>query len=130
MLANRKLFIGLLILTAFVGAGVFGMLSFSHAAEMPMADCPYAIDSYSVCESNLNHIAGWQEFSNVVLPLIFILLVLAGVSHFLGRDLFGTKRHFYRRKDSDLKKYFHTEAILKWLSLFENSPSLAYLRHS
>ena len=130
MSASRKLFIGLLILTAFVGVGVFGLLNFDHLSGAPMPDCPYTQNSFSLCENSLNHIAGWQKFSSIILPLIFVLLILAGVFYSLGQNLFDTVQNFYRRRDSDAKKYFYTGTILKWLSLFENSPSFARLRYS
>lgn len=130
VLYNKKLFIGFLILTAFIGIGVFGLAAGSHLPGTPMPDCPYAPGGFALCADTLEHIANWQEFSNIVLPLVFVLLILAGVAYFLNQNLFNPKQHFYRRKDSDAKKYFYTGTILKWLSLFENSPSLAYLRHS
>ena len=127
---NGKFLIGLLILLAFAGVGVFGLLNFDHLSGAPMPDCPYTQNSFSLCENSLNHIAAWQKFSSVVLPLIFALLILAGIFYSLDQNLFNTGQNFYRRRDTDAKKYFYTGTILKWLSLFENSPSLAYLRHS
>ena len=130
VLTNRKLIIGLLILTAFVGIGVFGLAAGSHLPGTPMPDCPYAPGGFALCADTLQHIANWQEFSSIVVPFVFVLLVLAGATYFLNQNLLNPEQRSYRRKNLDAEKYFYTGTILKWLSLLENSPSLARFRHS
>ena len=80
--------IGAFVLMAFIGVGVFGLFPLGHAAhgaEAPMVDCPYTEGGSSLCENTLDHIAGWQQFSNITYPSLFILLVLAAVLYFVGK---------------------------------------------
>jgi len=132
-LQNTNLFIGVSILFAFLGITVFGLLQFSHVDqthEAPMINCFYAENGYSICENTLNHINNWRQFSNVIFPSlsIFLLLILGMVFHFFGiRDFLNQEQYFYKRKYYlyDKKLYSFQERIIKWLSLFENSPSLS-----
>ncbi|MBI2630906.1 hypothetical protein HYW73_01650 [Candidatus Nomurabacteria bacterium] len=133
---KNNLIIGSLALLAFVSIGVFGLMGWSHTAsplETPMMNCPYTENGYSVCENTLDHISKWQQFSNIVVPSIFILLIFAAVLYFIGKfNLFEPKAHFYKWK-YDLyhkKLYSSPNRIIKWLSLFENSPSFLYARYS
>ena len=134
-LGKIQSFMGLFLLLAFISVGVFGLLDFNHMSETPMVNCPYTQNNSSLCENTLDHITKWQQFLNVISPTLFIfsLLVLAVVLYFSGKqNLLNQKRSFYRWKyylDSK-KLYTYQEEIIKWLALFENSPSLAHLRHS
>ena len=133
-LRKAKLFLGLFILFVYMGIGVFGLFKFSHTEEMPMADCPYTQNGYSICYNNLDHINNWQQFSNITIPSLFffLILILGVIPHsFIKRNFLNPNRHFYRWKYYLYKKlYTYKEKIIKWLSLFENSPSISYVRHS
>jgi len=65
--------------------------------------------------------------------IILMLLILGIILYFFGKqDFLNQKKHFYRWKYylDNKKLYSYSDTITKWLSLFENSPSLSYLRHS
>ena len=107
------------------------MFELSHATEMPMANCPYAQNSFSVCENSLDHINNWQQFSNITFPSLFtfLLLTFGLVLYFYGKQNFlNQKQYFYKWKYylDNKKLYSYSNRIIKWLSLFENSPSLSY----
>ena len=131
---NIKLFLGFFVLITFLSIGVFGLLQFNHidhSVETPMINCPYSENGYSICENTLDHIAKWQQFLNVIFPslLIFSLLILGIVLYFFGKQNFlNQKQYFYKWKYylDDTKSYTYQERIIKWLSLFENSPSFSY----
>ena len=130
-LYNVKLFLSLFILFAYIGIGVFGLLRFSHMSETPMANCPYAENSFSVCDNGLGHINNWHQFSNTTIPALFIfsLLVLGIVLYFFGKQNFlNQKQYFYRWKyyPYNKKLYTYPNRIIKWLSLLENSPAFSY----
>jgi hypothetical protein len=130
-LRNIKLFIGVLIVFIYVGIGVFGLFQFSHMAETPMTNCPYAENGFSVCDNSLNHINDWQAFSNVTLSSLFIFsyLILGIILYFFNKQNFlNRKQYFYKwRYYLDSKKSFNSlNKIVKWLSLLENSPSFSY----
>ncbi|MFZ2150185.1 MAG: hypothetical protein WAV15_03425 [Minisyncoccia bacterium] len=134
---KNNLFIGALVLFAFISIGVFGLLQFghvNHASEAPMVDCPYAENGSSVCENTLDHIANWEQFSNVVVSSIFIFsLLILGILYFINQqDFLNQNKHFnkWRHFLYNKKSYSSTYKIIKWLSLFENSPSFSYTRHS
>ena len=132
---NKKLFIGIAILFAYISIGLFGLFQFSHLTETPMENCPYIQNSYSICENTLDHIAKWQQFSSVIFSSMFIslFLILGIILYFLNQQNFLRQQHyFYKWKYFLYDKKLHTYSnrIIKWLSLFENSPSFLYLRHS
>ena len=134
-LHNTKLFIGVFILLAYISIGIFGLFQFNHMAEMPMTNCPYAQNGSSICENTLNHINDWRQFSNVIFTSLFIfsLLILGIILYFFGKQNFLIqKQHFYKWKYylNNKKLYSCSDRVIKWLSLFENSPSLSYVRHS
>lgn len=134
---KNNLFIGALVLIAFISIGVFGLLQFnhkSHATEVPMVNCPYAENGSSICENTLAHIANWEQFSSVVVSSIFIFtFLILGIFYFLNwQDFLNQNTHFnkWRHFLHNKKPYSGAHKIIKWLSLFENSPSFSYVRHS
>lgn len=131
-LSGTKSFISIFILLAFVGVGVFGLLQFSHSADMPMANCPYSPSGYSICENTLGHIGKWQNFLSVTLPALFVLLLTVAILLYFRKllDLLNSRFNFLRRKyvRNNEKLYSPQRTVIKWLSLLENSPSLVYFR--
>jgi len=133
-LSKAKLFIGVSILLAFLSIGVFGLLQFNHvnhAAETPMINCPYAENGFSICENILNHINNWRQFSSAIFsPLLVLSLLLFGmVLYFFGKQNFlNQKRYFYKWKYylDNKRPLTSFNRIIKWLALFENSPSFLH----
>lgn len=128
-LRNIKLFIGVLIILTYIGIGVFGLLQTSyHVIEVPMNNCPYALNSHSVCDNGLSHINNWKQFSNFIFPtlLIISLLFLAVVLYFFDRNKFLRQNlrlfHRWTQYLDDKFLYLYRRKIIYWLSLFENSP--------
>ncbi|KKS99294.1 MAG: hypothetical protein UW07_C0016G0009 [Candidatus Nomurabacteria bacterium GW2011_GWF2_43_8] len=127
-LRSAKLFLGLFILLAYIGIGIFGLFQFGHMSEAPMANCPYAENGFSVCANGLDHINDWRQFSNATFTSLFIfsLLILGIILYFFNQhNLLNQKQHFYKWKYylDNTKSYTLSQEIIKWLSLFENSPS-------
>lgn len=127
-LKHTKLFIGIFILLAYISIGVFGLFQMTHTNDVPMANCPYALGSYSVCDGGINHIEHWQKFSNTTFTPLFIfsLLILGLILYVYNkRSFLDRERHlFYKWKyyiDSKIS-YEYLKKITRWLSLFENSP--------
>ncbi len=134
-LHKLKSLTGVFVVLAFVSMSVFGLFGLSHMDGAPMMNCPYAQGGSSICENSLGHINDWRQFSNTTFStlLIFSLLILGAVLYFLNKqDFLNQKQHFYRWKYyfNNEKSYFYTQKITKWLSLFENSPSFSFARHS
>ncbi|OGI93942.1 hypothetical protein A3A03_03695 [Candidatus Nomurabacteria bacterium RIFCSPLOWO2_01_FULL_40_18] len=134
-LRKIKFFLGILFLLIYLSIGVFGLFKFNHVTEMPMPNCPYAQNSFSLCKNSFDHVNNWRQFSNTTFPSLFIfsLLILGIVLYLFGRQNFlNQKQYFYKWKyylyDKKLQTY--PNRIIRWLSLFENSPSLSYARHS
>ena len=131
-LYNLKLFLSFFVLLAYISIGVFGLFKLDHMTETPMVNCPYAQNGYALCENSLNHINNWQQFTNTTFSsfYIFSLLIILGiVLYFFGKQNFlNQKQYFYRWKYylNNKKLYSYSNKIIKWLSLFENSPSLSY----
>ena len=132
---NKKFIVGVLILIAFVGIGVFGLMPFTHAnhaTEAPMVNCPYGMGEFSLCDNSLIHIDNWKQFSNFILPSLLILLLAFALGWHFVSDFFGQEKYFYRNKYylDNKTLYSYQQIITKWLSLFENSPSFLMVRHS
>ena len=125
-LYNTKLFLGVFVLLAYISIGTFGLFEFNHTIETPMSDCPYAQNSYSLCENSLAHINNWRQFSNVIFSSIVVSFIIFGIIlYFFDHNFFDRKKHFYKWKHYLHRKkiYTYRQEMLKWLSLFENSPS-------
>ena len=126
VLQNIKLLIGISILSAYIGLGIFGLSEFSHMSETSMTGCPYAENSFSICDNILDHINNWQQFSNAIFWSPYALLLISGIIlYFYSQIFFNQKRYLYRWKYylHSKKIYTYRQKILEWLSLFENSPS-------
>ena len=127
---NAKLFFGFLILFAYISIGVFGLLKFNHMSETPMVNCPYAENGFSVCDNNFDHINDWRQFSNIIFPSLFIFsfLILGIILYFFNKQNFlNQEQYFFKYRYYLDNKKLHTfsDKITRWLSLFENSPSLS-----
>lgn len=124
-----ELFLGVFILLSYISIGTFGLFEFNHMFKTSMVDCPYAQNSYSLCENSLDHINNWRQFSNTILPsfLVFLILIitLGIILYFFDHTFFDREKHFYKWKYYLHNKQIYTyqQEILRWLSLFENSPS-------
>ncbi|OHA28474.1 MAG: hypothetical protein A3C08_01760 [Candidatus Taylorbacteria bacterium RIFCSPHIGHO2_02_FULL_47_18] len=125
---NAKLLIGLLVLFAYVSMGVFGLFESDHTAALPMDNCPYSSNGFSVCANGLDHINKWQQFSNTPPTKLFTFLLFAVgiVLYVLGRNnhtnrkpIFDAWRFYIKKEQSNI----YLDKITHWLSLFENSPS-------
>ena len=135
---KTKIFIfgTIFMLFVYIGIGVFGLLQFNSMSEMPMADCPYAQNSYALCENVLDHIANWQQFSNVTIPSLFIfsLLILGIVIYFFDKqNILNQVQCISYKWKYYLESIFSKIAfgkIIRYLSLFENSPSRTTLRYA
>lgn len=134
---NRtKLLFSVVILSTYLMVGVLGLFALAHMSEMPMANCPYAFDSFSLCQNNLDHINNWHQFSNFVFPdlSVLVFLTLGIILYFINtKDLFNSLiKSFFQWKyylDNRVSS-FYRRIVAKWLSLFENSPSFLYTRHN
>lgn len=130
-----KFFLGSFLLVAYISLGIFGLFQFSHLAETPMINCPYTSNNFSVCENSFSHINNWRQFSDVIFPSLLIILILGlgMILYFFNKQNFlNQKQYFYKWKYylNHKKSHAYTSRIIKWLSLLENSPSLARARHS
>ena len=134
--SKMLIFSAIFILFAYIGIGVFGLFQFSHMNEMPMVNCPYTENNYALCENVLDHIANWQQFSNVTIPSIFIfsLLILGVIIFYLyKKDFLNQKLYLFYKWKYYIKNRFSKISLQKithYLSLFENSPSSATLRYA
>lgn len=129
ILRNIKLFIGISVLLAYISIGIFGLFTSNHITATPMANCPYAQNSQSICENSLDHINDWHQFSNVIFTSLFIFsfLILGIILYFFNQQNFlNQKQYFLNWKYylDNKKLYISQNKIIKWLSLFENSPSV------
>ncbi len=134
-LHKSKLFIGVFVLLAYIGIGIFGLFSFNHMTGTPMTNCPYAQNTSSVCKNSIDHINDWRKFSNATFSSLFVfsLLILGLILYFYDKLNFLKQRQYFYRWKYYLyseKLYTYKQEITKWLSLFENSPSLSYARRS
>ena len=129
--------LSLLLLTSILAIGIFGFASMSHndghstgcvASTIDNTQCPE-----NIVEMSVHHIQAYLTFFSVILTtpillsiLILVFLMLVGFSAKLaGFQYAGVDRRLIRKKleikVSILRK------LIRWLSLFENSPSFAWI---
>lgn len=128
---NKKLHFGISILLVYIAIGAFGLFGLSHMTEMPMSNCPYTVNSSSVCNNSFDHINNWRQFSNTTFPSLFFFAFLALGAFlllFVNRNLLYQKQYFYKWKYFlyNKKLFISPNRIIKWLSLLENSPSFSF----
>lgn len=114
----------LVLLLGFAGMAVFGLLQFSHAGEMPMINCPYAEGGFALCDNGLNHISNWQQFLNVIFPVVLALVLALGLAVAV-KDFLNPEKYFYRYRSEPQPVFAYSQYLTKWLALHENSPSRA-----
>ena len=130
-LRKAQFLIGIFIFLAYIGMGVFGLFQFDHITGTPMPNCPYAENGSAICKDSLSHINNWQQFANITFsPLFTLSLIILGIilSVLNKQNFLNQKWRLYKWKYYLYKKelYSYSQEIIKWLSLFENSPSLSY----
>ena len=125
-----------LLLISVLIIGVFGFTSMSHEA-MHATGCVASALNNTPCPENIaamsvHHIQAFVSFFSVVpsFPFIFFLALLFAV--FLGAGFLFIKFDdstlaslvFWRLRRDPRRKITRPREITRWLSLFENSPSL------
>ena len=122
-----------LTLTAFIAIAVFGVVLMDHAMMSP-SDCAASVMNGGPCPTSqiqifIHHFSSIKIFSAVVVPpaltlLILISLLLTAVSLFLfGKGPQSPPFLFSSNRSGQTKNNLYTRKLLRFLSLFENSPS-------
>lgn len=131
-----KKLLSLLIITSVLVIGVFGFTSMNHGANHTTGCIASAVDN-TPCPENIaamsvHHIQAFISFFSVVpsVPFIFLLALLFAVFLSLGflyikhRDSILASRLLCRVRLDPERQLSRPRKITRWLSLFENSPSL------
>lgn len=128
--------LSLLIITSVLVIGVFGFTSMNHGPNHAVGCIASAVDN-TPCPENIaamsvHHIQAFISFFSVVpsTPFIFLLALLFAV--FLSIRYFFIKRQdslitnlaFWQVRHDPERELTRPRKITRWLSLFENSPSL------
>jgi hypothetical protein len=106
-------------------------MSFDPVNKMA-GDCPFSAMGNSMCPQDisaaaLHHIEAYSAFLSVPVPdfvsVVIALLILAGfILFFITQSIFGPPVEL-AFTDVSHPKYQKDKKLIKWLSLFENSPS-------
>ncbi len=127
--------LSLLIITSVLVIGVFGFISMNHGTNHAVGCIASAVDNTSCPENivamSVHHIQVFISFFSVVpsIPFIFLLALLfavfisAGFLYIRHRDSILASRLLWRVRP-DPERQLRPRKITRWLSLFENSPSL------
>ena len=131
-----KKLLSLLIITSVLVIGVFGFTSMNHGAGHATGCIASAVDN-TPCPENIaamsvHHIQAFISFFSVVpsIPFIFLLALLFAL--FLSVGFIVIKRQdkllasltFWQVRHDPERQLIRPREITRWLSLFENSPSL------
>lgn len=131
-----KKLLSLLIITSVLVIGVFGFTSMNHGVGHARGCIASAVDN-TPCPENIvamsvHHIQAFISFFSVVpsIPFIFLLALLLAV--FLSIGFIFVKRQdsllanlaFWRIQHDPERALTRPRKITRWLSLFENSPSM------
>ncbi len=134
-----KKILSLLIITSVLVIGIFGFTSMNHGAVHSVGciasaasniPCPENIEAMSV-----HHIQAFVSFFSVVPSIPFIFLIALLFSTFLSvgflfikhRDLTLSSLAFWRIRHDPERQLSRSRKITRWLSLFENSPSMHWI---
>ncbi len=134
-----KKILSLLIITSVLVIGIFGFTSMNHGAVHSVGciasaasniPCPENIEAMSV-----HHIQAFVSFFSVVPSIPFIFLIALLFSTFLSvgflfikhRDLTLSSLAFWRIRHDPERQLSCPRKITRWLSLFENSPSMHWI---
>jgi len=134
-------YITLSLLIGFVAIGTFGFGFMNHDEGHITSNCiASVIDKVTCLQSDLavalHHINAYQTFSQatpssfyISLALILGLFVVGYIflKNLLSKNLLTPSPQLLRHKQNEPELYLHqSRKIIKWLSLFESSPSLFY----
>jgi len=128
----------LLLITSFVGVGIFGFALFDHAMmDGSNGGCVASAIDGTECPTNIvamvsHHVSAIQTLtttlpvsSNWLLLLASLLLVSVSIFLFYKDFLLPKLESLPQRlRDLTLHSLYSKQRILSWLSLFELSPSL------
>lgn len=129
--------IAIFVFIAFMSMFVFGITSITNMNMDQNANnnCPIALGGDSTCppgllETTIHHLSIYQSFFNIfisenVFLLASLIIFLAFLYLFNKRLIFEFNILDFSRCLYPKKKFrsFKSRKIIKWLSLFENSPS-------
>ena len=129
-----------LILVSIVTVAFFGFATMTRGADGGMeGNCPFSVVGESLCPQNLaaavvHHISAYQSFlavfattgtTTAMAAMLALLLALGAALLFLVRSLAyrppGPARYLFNTPLTTSQ----SRAVIRWLSLFENSPSRA-----
>ncbi len=108
----------------------------AHRSDGNMQNsCPFSTFGASLCVKDtlttiFNHISAYKSFFNIpaysnIIILFFYLLLIASAIFIFFIDYFLYKPPIYIGRVINFPPYIiHNKKTLRWLSLFENSPSL------
>jgi hypothetical protein len=128
--------LSVLLLTSVLAIGVFGFVSMNHRANHAVGCTVSAVDD-TPCPENIvamavHHIQAFSSFFSVVpsipfiffLALLFTLFLSVGFFSIKHQDSVLASRLLWRVLHDPERQLSRPRKITRWLSLFENSPSL------
>ena len=131
-----KKLLSLLIITSVLVIGVFGFTLMSHGTNHAVGCIASAVDNTpcpeNIAAMSIHHIQAFISFFSVVPPVPFIFLLALLFALFLStgflyikyQDFASTDQLFWRVRLDPERQLSRPRKITRWLSLFENSPSL------
>jgi hypothetical protein len=129
----KKLFT-IFVLFSFLSIGIIGFSSIGHGIEHT-SGCIFSIADSTSCPENIiamtiHHLQAYTSLLNVLPPtqsLLMALLLcslLVGLVFCLYKLTTHTSRSFRLRSHDFEHPHIPSWKIMKWLALFENSPSM------
>ncbi|MFM2357517.1 MAG: hypothetical protein RJA61_254 [Candidatus Parcubacteria bacterium] len=129
----KKLFT-IFVLFSFLSIGIIGFSSMNHGIEHT-SGCMFSVADSTPCPENIiamtvHHLQAYTSLLNILPPtqsLLVVLLLcslLVGLVFCLYKLVTHTSRSFRLRSHSFEYPPIHSWKIIKWLALFENSPSM------
>ncbi len=132
-----KKYIALIVLTAFSMLVLFSFGAVGHESGKQMTgDCLFSTAGATICPQDvlsvvIHHISAYNAFFNVpinfgltalIISILSVIAVLFVISLRLGLP---RRLVFFHTVHTSSPVNSYTRKITQWLSLFENSPSLA-----
>jgi hypothetical protein len=136
MLSLPKKIIAALVLTSFLTVVIFSFAVMMQGPDGRMeGDCPFSVVGLSICPQDtvavaIHHISAYQAFLNVSVSsgltalILSLLLAVCAIFFIFIRSLLLGSPSFVCVPNDSPPTGSSGRKITRWLSLFENSPSL------
>ncbi len=80
---ETKQWVAVIVFSAYLFLGVFGLFPMQHTVSHHVPDCPYAQGAQSMCDNGIGHIRGWLQSGEVIPSTIYVPVLVSSILWFI-----------------------------------------------